>query len=90
MRHNFKEVDNFNETMTFGEVIRKARRLMGMNQTDFGEWVGLNTVTVSSYETGKHKPSLQLCEEVLDMLGFEIRIVRVNKEAIHEHYYQGI
>jgi DNA-binding XRE family transcriptional regulator len=85
MRHNYKEKNEFDDTMTFGEVVKKVRRVMGMNQTDFADWIGVHIVTLSTYETGRGTPSLEHCIEMLNRMGFEIRIVRVNKEAIHEY-----
>ena len=80
MRHAYKESDNFKETMKFGEVIRKARRLMGMNQADFSEELGIFCRTESDYERGKSSPPIEYARELLDKIGFDILIVRRETE----------
>lgn len=80
MRHEYKESDDFKETMKFGEVIRKARRLMGMNQADFSEELGIFQRTESDYEKGKSSPPIEYARELLDKIGFDILIVRRETE----------
>lgn len=81
MRHEFNETDDFKETMRYGEVMRKARRLLGMNQVDFSEYIGVNIRTQSDYETGKSSPPIEYARELLDKIGFDILIVRRETEA---------
>lgn len=80
MRHEYVETDDFKETMRFGEVIRKSRRLMGMNQYDFSEELGICHRTESDYETGKSSPPIEYARELLGKLGFDILIVRRETE----------
>lgn len=43
---------------TLGDVIRKIREKVGLNQSDFGREVGVVTNTVSAYERGDRLPEI--------------------------------
>lgn len=82
MKHEFNETADFNEDMTFGEVLRKTRRLLGLNQTDMGEYLGygFDQHTISRYELNKNTPPFEFARELLKTMGFEVKIVRTEKE----------
>lgn len=42
--------------MTFGEKIRKERRRLGLDQTEFGKLIGVSLRTVVTYEKGQGFP----------------------------------
>ena len=74
MRHNFVEDDVFTEDMSFGEYIRKKRRLMGYTQTDFGKLLGVNKGTVSLWELGEFSPPFEKAREIIRRLGGDVLI----------------
>lgn len=73
MIHDFGETRNFSDDMTFGETLRKARRINGISQTDLAEMVGLNQSTISYYETGTSSPPLDYAVYILEKLGFKLK-----------------
>lgn len=81
MRHDYKETDDFMETMKFGEIVRKTRRLMGMNQEDFADFLGICHRTEGDYERDKSSPPIEYARELLSKMGFELKIVQVNTDT---------
>ncbi len=43
---------------TPGERLRQARGMLGLNQTEFGEPVGVTQSTIAAYESGQRRPPL--------------------------------
>lgn len=70
----FHKTYDSTESVRFGEVIRKRRHEMGMNQTEFGEIVDAKQGTVSQWELGATSPPFETAEYILKVLGFEILI----------------
>lgn len=56
------------------EEIKEFRKANHLNQTQFGELVGVNKQVVSSWETGRHKPSQQHLEKILWLLNIHTGI----------------
>lgn len=79
MKHKYKEDDKFTPDMSFGEVLRKSRRLMGYNQTEFGEMFGVNQHTISFWENGNYTPTIDNARYILKRLGFKIVIEKEQK-----------
>lgn len=80
MTHEFKESPDFTDDMAFGEVLRKIRRLKGMNQTDMGYLLGYNTNTISQWELGNTSPYIEDAREIIKRLGGCLKIeVNVNE-----------
>ena len=50
--------DMFGE-FTFGEIVRKQRRAMNLNQEDLGKRLGLSKQTVSNWENNNVLPSVE-------------------------------
>lgn len=76
MRHDFNEDANFTEDMSFGEFIRKKRRLLGMNQSDFGYYIGdYHQHTISMWETGQFSPPFNEARRIAEFLGGDLLIV---------------
>ena len=71
--HAFDESPVFTEGMPFGEILRKARRLNGLNQSDLGEIVGLDQQTISRYENGKSSPPVDYAEFIMLKLGYSFK-----------------
>ena len=78
MIHDYKESPIFRDDMTFGEVVRKKRRLMGLNQLDFGNKYGIDQGTVCRWERGVTSPAIEDARYVLKRLGAKL-IIRNNK-----------
>ena len=55
MRQQIIGVDSY---QSIGEFIRATRKKLGVSQQSLGELVGLSYVTVSHYEAGKRKSTL--------------------------------
>lgn len=74
MRHNFNEDGSFMDDMPFGEFIRKKRRILGMNQADFAEMLGVHQSTVSMWELRVTSPPIDDATDIVKRLGGELRI----------------
>ena len=86
MTHEYDETADFNDNMSFGEVLRKTRRLKGMNQTDMGYWLGYDQHTISRYELEKSSPTFEVARDLLKAMGFEVKIVWTGKEIENANY----
>lgn len=75
MRHNYIELPEFDDGMSFGAFLRKKRRLMGYNQTDLGKIIGVHQHTISQWELGNFSPDIEVAREIIKRLGGELRIV---------------
>jgi len=76
------ETPDFNESMSFGKILKKKRRLLGMNQADFGEYIGdYYYQTISSWEIEATSPPFEEARRIIEFLGGEFKFVNhVNKE----------
>lgn len=75
MIHEYDESPVFDKDITFGEFLRKKRRLMGLNQTDFGAKLGYGQHTISFWENGNYSPPIDTARYIVEELGGEIHIV---------------
>ena len=57
-----------------GEVIRKRRSVLGIDQRTLAEVSGIAIHTLSNIEAGKGNPTLATLDRVLNALGMELRI----------------
>ncbi len=74
MTHEFNENPDFSMDMSFGEFVRKKRRLLGMNQSDFGQYLGgYHQHTISMWELGITSPPFEDAREIIKFLGAEIK-----------------
>jgi HTH-type transcriptional regulator/antitoxin HipB len=64
-----------------GNLIRRARRKRGLNQSQLGERAGLRQETISLIETGHPAARLDTILTVLAALDLEFRIVLRTKGA---------
>ena len=81
MIHDFKEDLHFEETIQFGDFVRKKRRIMGLNQSDFAELMGVTQKTVSFWEKGFRTPPLDQAKYIIKSLGGEFKII--NRVSLH-------
>lgn len=65
----------FPESITFGEYFKKKRKLLGVNQLDFAEILGVNAETIGRWESGKSSPPIEKAREIIDILGGELKII---------------
>ena len=77
MIHDFEESTEFTDDMSFGDFLRKKRRLLGLNQTDLAEMVGVQQTTISMWELGITSPPIETAREIIRRLGGELRICNV-------------
>ena len=52
--------------------VEELRKHLGLNQEDFAKAIRVSRQTVSSIETGKYNPSLDLAFEIADFLEREL------------------
>lgn len=67
------------EAVLFGNRVEELRKHLGLNQEDFAKAIRVSRQTVSSIETGKYNPSLDLAFEIADFFG-----KRIDEIFIHE------
>lgn len=77
MIHNFEESNYFPPNIKFGQFLLKKRRLLGLNQTDFGKMLGVDQHTVSMWELGVTSPPIDKADEIIKKLGGKMSIENV-------------
>lgn len=60
--------------MKVAETIRNCRKFRGWTQRRLAEKSGVNVTQISLYELGKTNPRVDVLEELLDAMGFELTI----------------
>ena len=63
------------------EQLRKER---GLNQDDFAKMLRVSRQTISSIETGKYNPSLDLAFTIADFFGMTIEEIFIHKEGAND------
>lgn len=53
-------------------LVEQLRKERGLNQDDFAKLLRVSRQTISSIETGKYNPSLELAFEISDFFGKQI------------------
>jgi transcriptional regulator with XRE-family HTH domain len=56
------------ETATVGNVIKQARRALGLTQEELAHSLGLSVITVSRWERDVQRPSLLDCSKLAKKL----------------------
>ena len=69
VKHTLHEEDAMNNRI---EEIRKAK---GIRQEDFAKVLGVSRQTISSLETGRYNPSIQLAHKIARYFGLTIEDV---------------
>lgn len=49
------------------ERLKKTREEKGLTQSEIAEKLGINRVTYTGYETGKHEPSLDMLIKISEL-----------------------
>jgi len=80
LRHEYKEDDIFDRNITFGKFLKKKRRLMGYNQTDLADILGVRQNTISMWEMGITSPPIDEASYIVKRLGGEVLIS--NKKTV--------
>jgi y4mF family transcriptional regulator len=57
-----------------GQLLKKRRNELGINQIDLSEISGVALHTISDIESGKGNPTLQVINKICDILGMELMI----------------
>lgn len=71
--------------MTFGEKIRKERRKLGLDQTEFGKLIGVSLRTVVTYEKGQGFPRARSdYKRIADALGVNVNYLLTEDESMDE------
>lgn len=65
-----------------GNAIRRARKKMGMSQSELGERTGLRQGTISQIEKGHAAAKLETILAVLSALDLELRINERTKQTM--------
>ena len=60
-------------------LVEKLRKERGLNQEDFARAIRVSRQTVSSIETGKYNPSLDLAFTIADFFGKTIEDIFIHK-----------
>jgi transcriptional regulator with XRE-family HTH domain len=58
----------------FGEILKKRRNILEINQQDLSEISEVALHTVSDIESGKGNPTLQVIDKLCSVLGLDIQI----------------
>jgi len=61
--------------MTIAERIRAARKAAGLTQKELGERMGVSSVAVTQYESGKRIPKVDTLQRIADALGIDIGVL---------------
>ena len=64
--------------LTIGKIIKKRRKLLGLDQREFSEITGVAIHTISDIESGKGNPTIDTLVKICEPLGLEL-ILRVTK-----------
>ena len=62
------------KTVEMGQLIRKRRESLRIDQRALSEIAGISVHTLSNIEAGKGNPTVAILERALDALGMELRI----------------
>ena len=61
--------------------VEELRKRLGMNQEDFAKALKVSRQTVSSIETGKYNPSLELAFTISDFFGKQIEDIFIYERS---------
>ena len=81
MNRNYNETADFTEDMSFGQYIRKKRRLLGITQMEMADLLGFQIKTICCWEREKTFPTMNIAREIVELLGGEIKIANVSEES---------
>lgn len=58
----------------FGKWLKSARKESHVTQVQLSDNVGISTIIISNYETGRKDPSYLTMMSIIDSMGYEIKI----------------
>ena len=61
--------------------VEELRKKLGLNQEDFAKAIRVSRQTVSSIETGKYNPSLELAFVISDFFGETIENIFIHERS---------
>lgn len=61
--------------------VEELRKQLGMNQEDFARALKVSRQTISSIETGKYNPSLDLAFKISDFFGKKIEEIFIHERS---------
>ena len=64
--------------------VEELRKALGMNQAEFAKAIKVSRQTVSSIETGKYNPSLELAFAISDFFGKPIEEIFIHRRETDE------
>lgn len=64
--------------------VEELRKTLGMNQEDFAKALKVSRQTVSSIETGKYNPSLELAFVISDFFGKQIEEIFIHERSCED------
>ena len=65
--------------------VEELRKSLSMNQEEFAKALKVSRQTISSIETGKYNPSLELAFAISDFFGKSIEDIFIHeRSAVHE------
>jgi len=59
---------------TTGELVRKRRAVLGIDQRDLARISGVSIHTISDMEAGKGNPTVTTLARILDAVGMELHV----------------
>ncbi|MGN0263913.1 MAG: helix-turn-helix domain-containing protein [Oliverpabstia sp.] len=59
--------------ITYGNLIRNARKESGLTQKELAEKVGLAEITIRQYENNKREPRIETLQKIADVLNIPTR-----------------
>lgn len=62
-------------------LVEQLRKERGLNQDDFAKLLRVSRQTISSIETGKYNPSLELAFEISDFFGKQIEEIFIYERS---------
>lgn len=64
--------------------VEELRKGLGLNQEDFAKAIRVSRQTVSSIETGKYNPSLELAFVISDFFGKPIEKIFIHERSFND------
>lgn len=63
--------------------VEELRKALGLNQDEFAKTIGVSRQTISSIETGKYNPSLELAFKIADFFNKNIEEIFIHERSNH-------
>lgn len=63
--------------------VEELRKALGLNQDEFAKTIDVSRQTISSIETGKYNPSLELAFKIADFFNKNIEEIFIHERSNH-------